>query len=319
MDSATTYAVFAEREVKGYSPTYFEWASSIAQDRAVLALIEGLPPRCRQPNLVFAACRFLGAEPGSYATFREFLLAQWPAIADIALERRTQTNEPGRCAVLLPILASLPQPVALLEVGASAGLCLYPDCYSYLYDASHRVDPPEGASEVLLACATRGTPPLPDAVPTVVWRAGIDLHPLDVRDEAATRWLTALVWPDQAFRLARLERAVDIARSDPPRLVEGDLVELLRGVANTAPRDAALVIFHSAVLTYLDVDRRRAFVDQVRSIPATWISNEGSGVIDTIAPVSRSAHDNNPTPFVVARDGVPVALGGAHGQTLDWL
>jgi Uncharacterized protein conserved in bacteria (DUF2332) len=35
-------------------------------------------------------------------------------------ERATQTNEAGRCAVLLPVLAALPQPLALLDVGASA-------------------------------------------------------------------------------------------------------------------------------------------------------------------------------------------------------
>ena len=38
------------------------------------------------------------------------------------LARRTQTNEPARCAVLLPALAQLPQPLALIEAGASAGL-----------------------------------------------------------------------------------------------------------------------------------------------------------------------------------------------------
>ena len=48
----------------------------------------------------------------------------------VMLERRTQTNEPARCALLLPLLAALPQPLALLEVGASAGLCLLPDRYA---------------------------------------------------------------------------------------------------------------------------------------------------------------------------------------------
>ena len=54
------------------------------------------------------------------------------------LSRATQTNEPARCAVLLPVLARLPQPLALLEVGASAGLCLLPDHYGYDYGAAER-------------------------------------------------------------------------------------------------------------------------------------------------------------------------------------
>ena len=52
--------------------------------------------------------------------------------------RRTQTNEPARCAVLLPLLAQLPQPLALVDVGASAGLTMLFDRYSYDY-AGHRL------------------------------------------------------------------------------------------------------------------------------------------------------------------------------------
>ncbi len=48
-------------------------------------------------------------------------------------ERSTQTNEPARCATVLPVLAQLPQPLALLEVGAAAGLCLLPEYYAYDY------------------------------------------------------------------------------------------------------------------------------------------------------------------------------------------
>ena len=131
MSSAPTCQDFAESEVRGYSPTYFEWASAIAHDDVALAMIHQLPLRCQQPNLLLASCRFLGVEPCPRAVFRKFLLSNWSQIVDVALRRRTKTNEPGRCAVLLPLLASLPQPLALLEVGASAGLCLFPDRYSY--------------------------------------------------------------------------------------------------------------------------------------------------------------------------------------------
>lgn len=97
------------------------------------------------------------------------------------------------------------------------------------------------------------------------------------------------------------------------------LVERLTEVADKAPRDATLVIFHSAVLTYLEEDRRRAFIDQVLSLRATWISNEGIGVVSSGEQVRAVTHDNNPIPFVLARDGVPMAYVRAHGQTLQWL
>lgn len=61
-------------------------------------------------------------------------------IAATMAVRTTQTNEPARCATLLPVLAHLPQALALLEVGASAGLCLLPDYYAYDY-GGHSVEP----------------------------------------------------------------------------------------------------------------------------------------------------------------------------------
>jgi hypothetical protein len=60
---------------------------------------------------------------------------QWKDLRPVMLERSTQTNEPARCAALLPllVLVRLPQPLALLEVGATARLCLLPDFYAYDY------------------------------------------------------------------------------------------------------------------------------------------------------------------------------------------
>lgn len=71
---------------------------------------------------------------GRPGTLRQLVRDRGGELAEVMRERRTQTNEAARCACLLPALAALPQPLALLEVGASAGLTLLPDLYSYDYD-----------------------------------------------------------------------------------------------------------------------------------------------------------------------------------------
>ena len=134
------------------------------------------------------------------------LARDWDVVADTMMTHRTQTNEPGRCATLLPLLPSLHQPLALVEVGASAGLCLYPDRYSYRYTTSlgeHRL----GESRIVLGCAATGPVPLPKRLPDVVWRAGLDLNPLQANRPEHRRWLASLIWPEQIERAERLDRA----------------------------------------------------------------------------------------------------------------
>ncbi|WP_112700601.1 DUF2332 family protein, partial [Micromonospora noduli] len=219
MTTAETYAEFGSREARGVSPTYERLSQAVARDDDLLTLLDGLPPAKRQPNLLFGVVRWLGGPVDDPAAFHDHVVTHWPAIETQMLTRATQTNEAGRCAVLLPVLAALPQPLALLEVGASAGLCLYPDRYAYRY-GDHRV----GSGELVLDCAADGLAP-PARVPQVVWRAGLDLNPLDVTDSDDVSWLDALIWPEHAHRRARLRAAAAVAAADPPLLVRGDLVD----------------------------------------------------------------------------------------------
>jgi hypothetical protein len=56
-----TYRAFGEHEARGVSPTYEAWALALGDDPIVADLLATLPPRKRQPNLVFAAARWCGA------------------------------------------------------------------------------------------------------------------------------------------------------------------------------------------------------------------------------------------------------------------
>jgi hypothetical protein len=278
-------------------------------------MIDELPTAKRQPNLLFAAVRYVGIPAGPFPEFRQALLARWPAVREVMLARRTQTNEPGRCAVLLPLLAALPQPLALLEVGASAGLCLYPDRYSYQYGNHPRLDPPGGPGPVM-DCEITGPVPIPAAVPEVVWRAGIDLNPLDVRDADDVRWLESLIWPEHDYRRTRLAAAVEVARAEPAHIVVGDLNEKLDAVARTKPDGATLVVFHTAVLVYLDADDRAAFFATVRGLGAHWIANEVPDALPVTAPPSPEPDRLMP---LLTLDGEPMAYSAGHGQSLHWL
>jgi hypothetical protein len=313
-DLARSYRSFARDHARGQSEAYERLAEGIADDPAVLALLARMPRgNKRQPNLLFAAVRHLGGPHGDYAAFRSFVLDRWDDVAATMLARYTQTNEPARCAVLLPLLAALPQPLALLEVGASAGLCLHPDRYRYRYDDGREFGPSD--SRVVFECRTAGPVPVPEAVPRVVWRAGIDLNPLDVRDEEDRRWLEALVWPGRPERTHRLRAAIDTVRDIPPRIVRGDLVAELPGLAAQAPPDATLVVFHTAVLTYLPLAERERFARAVRQLPGHWVSNEHP----TVLPWLGGPVPDDPHLLTLALDERPVAFTVPHGQAVHWL
>jgi hypothetical protein len=229
------------------------------------------------------------------------------------LARRTQTNEPARCATLLPALAQLPPPLALIEVGASAGLTLLFDRYSYDY-AGHQIAGQDPQAPTL-RCTPCGPAPLPARLPTISWRAGLDLSPLDVTNDDDVRWLSCLVWPGESDREQRLAAAIAAARRDPPVVHRGDLLTDLPALAAQAPAEATLVVYHSAVLAYVTPADRQRFAATVRDLPAVWLSNEGPAVLPAI-PVP--AHEG--APFVLARDGhTPLAFTDSHGTWLQWL
>ena len=312
------YRRFADDEAKGKSPLYEELAHGVAADNEILDFLMTLPRQKRQPNLLFAAARSLLGTPADWYRFRRGIVQRKDALHALMLMRSTQTNEPGRCAVLLPILASLPEPLALLEIGASAGLCLLPDFYGY--DYGRRRLQPEGAHQEAptFPCAVTGAAPLPDMLPNVVWRAGLDLDPIDLSDPGHVAWLEALVWPEQTDRLARLRAAIAIATANKPRLVEGDLRRDLARLAGEMPRDATRVIFHTAVLPYVASAIERAeFTRSVRSLCDVWISNEAPQTVPEIA--ARAAAPGGPGQFLLAANGTPVAWTDPHGASLAWI
>ncbi len=312
------YVKFAEREAHGKSSLYEDLAKRIAGDPLILAILSELPSEKQQPNLLFAAVKYLHGTPPGWDEFRTLIQERSDQIAAIMQARRTQTNVPERCATLLPLLARLPQPLALLEVGASAGLCLLPDYYAYLYDG-HNVPPMQRSTTAPPTLACRASPgtPLPVRGIEVSWRAGLDSDPIDVNDDDQMTWLEALIWPGEPDRVANLRASVAIARRDPPRIIRGDLRADVVRLAAEAPRDATLVVFHTAVLAYVESQEdRAAFARTVRELGAIWISNEAPGVFPEIrAKVSRLCPPHH---FLLSLNEEPIAWTDMHGASIEW-
>lgn len=335
---ARRFRRFAEAEARGPSPLYEQLALAIADDEDLLALAANAPAGQPVPNLLFGAvhlllrttpsrlARFypsLTAHPASPAdacpAFREFCLSHAGAIREVLAVRRVQTNEVGRCAYLLPaftVVASLARgrPMALVEIGTSAGLNLLFDRYGYRHGDIRGGLP---GSPVQIACALRGDgrPPLARPVPLVVERIGVDLHVVDVGDPDAVRWLEALVWPEQRDRANALRHAIEIARADRPRLVSGDGVELLAGLLRAIPLDIPVCVFHTHTVNQFspaardELSARLAEAGRARElyrVSAEWLGTVHPQLELTAWRDGHTAHR------VLARCD-------PHGRWLEWL
>jgi hypothetical protein len=308
------------REAAGRSELYVDIAEAVAASQWTLDFLAAMPEAKWQPNVLLAVVRYLFGTPGSGREFVAVVKAHADDIAATMAVRSTQTNEPARCSTLLPVLARLPQPLALLEVGASAGLCLLPDYYAYSYGGGREVEPSAtcGIEPPRFSCRAGPGTPVPERNVEVAWRAGLDLHPVDLSDDDEVRWLEALVWPGEEYRLPRLRAACDLARAVSPRVVRGDLRHDLPGLAAQAPEHATLVVFHTAVLAYVrDAGDREAFARTVARAGAVWVANEGASNIPGVRDV-RPPHAD-PAAFLLCVEADPVAWTDGHGTWIDWL
>jgi len=92
------------------------------------------------------------------------------------------------------------------------------------------------------------SPPKFGILPKIISRVGIDLNPIDVHDEAATRWLRALIWPEHSDRRQLLDAALTVASQHSVRLIAGDAAAVLPDLLPFIPSEAVLCLYHSYTL-----------------------------------------------------------------------
>jgi hypothetical protein len=189
----------------------------------------------------------------AYPFFRQFCLAHEQELRQILPKAILQTNEVTRCANLLPAFALVYQdgqcqPLAGIELGASGGLNLNWDNYSYIYNHAYAIG--DERSPVQIHCSFQGRqfPPLPQIIPPMASRVGIELSPLDLTNEQDVKWMRACIWPEEMWRYQHFEAALAYAKQSPPTVLAGDASELLPDLLTTIPPEQTICIWHSFAL-----------------------------------------------------------------------
>ncbi|MEJ2711023.1 MAG: DUF2332 domain-containing protein [Anaerolineales bacterium] len=330
---ARRFEQFAE-EARGLSSPLYEHVSrQIAQDEPLLR-IAGRVRRPPEPNMLFAAVHYLLMDmpwhpladfygslresprqaSEAYADFREFVFSNQSSLIPILTTRITQTNEVRRCSYLLPAFSEIYQsaerrPLALIDVGCSAGLHLLWDRYAYDYGSVKvgRSDAP-----VVVRCKLRGAirPPIPATFPECAYRLGIDLNPVDLNDPVERRWFEALVWPDHRDRWVLAASAIEEWLSAPPPMVKGDAVSVLPYQLREVPTETTLIVYHCHAMCQASAKDVEAFGEILMAFsavrPVYWLVCEGAEV------ELRTLRDGAITQKHLAhKDG--------HGRWLEWL
>lgn len=266
-----------------------DWEGSPRADAVSLRLVGALHAAVltgRAPALaaVYPEARSAWSMDEVWPLARAFLEAERDWTAEF-IRSAPQTNETrrsiGLLAGFLDIATRSNGPIDTLEIGASAGLNLNWDRFSYV-TSSWRWGAPDG---VRIETDWRGAPPAINAALSVRRRAGCDLNPLDVRDPAQRLKLRAYVWADQEDRLTRFDAAADMALAHNVAIERADAAEWLARKLAARATDVTTVVYHSIFYQYPPRETRERIAEVIAAAgeagpaPLVWLRLEPEAVL----------------------------------------
>lgn len=284
------FITFAETECKDSSELYETLSLAIAKDDELLELCTHTRSGQPVPNLLFGAVHYLllkGTEhklkefypsivveaklPNeAFDYFKEFCVQHKNDIIHLLQTKLVQTNEVRRCAYLYPVFSFIyeksQKPLALIEMGTSAGLQLLWDQYAYSYKEDEVFGNIESRLHITSVLKGEMAPHVSSTPPPVASRVGIDLNTVDLMDEEEYIWLKSLIWPEHKERLAMFVCAASYIEECPVQLVEGDGVSLLRDLVSQIPITSTVCLFHTHVANQMPQETKEQLLSIVKSI-----------------------------------------------------
>ncbi|MDM7891912.1 DUF2332 family protein [Curtobacterium caseinilyticum] len=314
------YAAYADR-IAAVSPSYAAWARSVDED--LVALLAEVPEQQRQPELVFAVARRLGADPTDPGALRALGREARPALTAALASATVQANDPRRLGPVVPLFAALtaaavragdPRPLGLVDAGAAAGLCSIPDRVTLDHvpavpagadrtpaAASHLGAPGRDERDGLRAGRVRlhtavaepalhltvegsGTVPAPATTPIRIGaRIALDPEPIDLAEPHAFDRLVEAVPPEATDRTALMRQAARATLAVPPVRIRGRLPGDLDRALDALPDGVRPVVLTTGTLVYLPGADRQRVVDRLRERGVHWIALERTGILREVA------------------------------------
>ena len=352
MSTRARYAAYADR-IASVSPTYAAWARSL--DDHLIGIIDEVPATQRQPELLFAVARRLGADPSDPGALRALGREARPTLVAALASATVQANDPRRLGPVVPLFAALAasvsRPIGLVDVGASAGLCSIPDRVTLDYRVaadpaldrapswtSHPVttgrDDHQGARSRTVRMATAaadpsihlvadasGAVPAPATAPIrIAARVALDPNPIDLAAPHAFDRVVEAVPPEALDRTALMRAAARATLAVPPVRVAGRVPDDLDRALDLLPDDCEPVVLTTGTLVYVPGPDRQRFVDRVAERGVRWIALERTGILTGVAATLPDDVDAAaPGAFAtLSVDGVAVAVSDAFGTTIRW-
>ncbi len=326
MDTRQRYAAYAER-IASASPSYAAWARSL--DDGMVSLLDEVPESKRQPELLFAVARRLGADPSDPGALRALGMEARPALVAALASATVQANDPRRLAPVIPLFAALAarvdRPLGLVDAGAAAGLCSIPDRVTLDHrrgDVLLRIRTAPIDPSVHLTADVSGVDVLPTSTPIAVGaRIALDPNPIDLAEPHAFDRLVEAVPPEATDRTALMREAARATFAVPPVRIRGTLPGDLDRALDALPDGVVPVVLTTGTLVYVPGADRQRVVDRLRDRGVHWIALERTGILSGVAATLPDDVDPaDPDAFATASlDGVAMAVSDPFGVRVRWL
>jgi hypothetical protein len=319
------YATYAAR-IAPASPSYAAWARSVDDD--LVALLDAVPEQQRQPELVFAVARRLGADPSDPGALRALGREARAAFVTALAAATVQANDPRRLGPVVPLFAALaaadPRPLGLVDAGAAAGLCSIPDRVTLDHrtgDGTVRVHTAVAEPSVHLTVDASGAVPEPAGTPIRIGaRVALDPNPIDLAEPGAFDRLVEAVPPEATDRTALMREAARATLAVPPVRIRGTLPGDLDRALDALPDGVRPVVLTTGTLVYVPGADRQRVVDRLAERGVHWVAVERTGILRGVAATLPDDVDPaDPDAFAtVSLDGVATAVCDPFGVRVRW-